>query len=66
MRETFWSVRYRTWGADAPNERWFGDKAAADKFAERDYTDKPVPHTVGAERARQIREIMEAQEEQEG
>lgn len=42
--KTFYSVKYRVWGADGPDTRWFDDKKVADKFAAQDYHDAPVTH----------------------
>ena len=46
MKKTFWSVKYAVWGADGTMEAWFDDKAEAVEFANADYRDKPVRHTV--------------------
>lgn len=57
MRKTFWSVKYSVWGADRPRIAWFDNKADADTFARRDYTDKPISHTYS-----NAAKIAEAQE----
>lgn len=45
MRKTFWSVTYRTWGADRASEAWFDDADKAKEFASHDYRDNTVRHT---------------------
>jgi len=42
----FYSVRYRTWGADAPMLAWFASKEEAEEFSRYDYRDDPVIHRV--------------------
>lgn len=37
----FWIVRYRLWGADSESYMWFDRKEDAEKFADRDFYDKP-------------------------
>jgi len=46
MKKTYYSVVYRSWGADRANEAWFDDKKEAEKFADRDYSDNVVTHNV--------------------
>ena len=48
MKKTYYSVVYRSWGADRANEAWFDNKEEADKFASKDYHDTPVAHHVSA------------------
>lgn len=46
MKKTFWSVTYAMWGADGTMEAWFDNKVEAVEFADADYRDEPVRHTV--------------------
>lgn len=44
--KTFWSVNYNGFGFDRVRTAWFANKEDAVKFANHDYRDKPVRHTV--------------------
>jgi hypothetical protein len=47
--KTFYSVKYRNWGADAPGCAWFDNKRDADKFYDsRDYVDVPAAHRTSS------------------
>ena len=48
--KTFYTVTYAVWGACRPRTAYFDNRADADKFASRDYTDKPVRHTLSDQR----------------
>ena len=48
--KTFYTVTYRSWGANKPTTAYFNNKPSADKFARRDYADKPVRHTLSDKR----------------
>lgn len=45
MKKTFYTVHYTGIGYNDISTAWFDNKEEADKFAARDYADKPVRHT---------------------
>lgn len=45
MKKTFYTVNYTGVGYNGISTAWFDNKEEADKFAARDYADKPVRHT---------------------
>ena len=47
----FWIVRYRLWGADGESYMWFDRKEDAEKFADRDFYDKPYHKVYSKEEA---------------
>jgi hypothetical protein len=59
MQKTFWSVKYRNWGADAPGVAWFDNKKDAFNFYNsRNYVDSPVRHvTRSAEKIARYTEL---------
>ena len=46
MKKTYYSVVYRTWGADSESYAWFDNQAEAQNFAKKDYTGAIVTHNV--------------------
>lgn len=54
MKKVYWSVKMSVWGAINPVHYYFRSKENAEKFAERDYCDKPKKHTVKPETYAQI------------
>lgn len=46
MRKTFYTVDYNTWGRNVKQTATFDNLADAKNFAQRDYTDNVVTHTV--------------------
>lgn len=45
-KRTYYSVVYRSWGADRENTAWFDDKETAEGFASQDYRDDVKTHRV--------------------
>lgn len=46
-KKTFWSVKYYNGGrGNGCSEAWFDDKEKAYEFANHDYRNNPVRHTV--------------------
>ena len=48
--KTFYTVTYKVWGTNGKSTATFDNKLDAKNFASRDYTDKPVRHTLSDQR----------------
>ena len=57
--KSFWSVVYRTWGADREYVAWFDNKDDAYNFANHDYRNSPIRHNyLSASRIKDAEELV--------